>query len=566
MGMNFKEKLENGVIRLDDSKLKVDITRQMDNKEQESMSQVMLKTEPGTNIEEFAAEFMKLKKEGLNFIATFNDMDFDSSFYSSEEIIVEAYKKHIRENRTAIEVEETQQEVVENDESQKEVDEDVKEQEEKEEESQEEQTLTEEEKTKIDEARITYYDAIIALHEKRMQTISKQVANHKLVSSDEDYNEELNLEVEMYVARDAYLSLNQEDPYTKIRTQFIKEEKEAKEQIEMTLRNKAERFRKIEQEISEIDKREQEINEQLLSKDINETQIEALTKELADLGEKRKNLELELAEVKDELDNAIETRRSRMLRHSGLAQKHVSTLNTSDKRDYAYQQSKISVMNNNFDQATKLHYENIKRRIEEREQKIKDIEKELKKLPKTDFEKRLLLLNELDKETNMLEADREAKSELDRGIIPDSVTMQKDAQEKADVEEYRQEEFDKSTKEARIVAKEQKEKIGQDVVENPEEANMEEKDRNATLAAAAVTMAVVGDSIAPEVAPEEPIEEVKPYVIASCVLPELNDLRKDLTEDEEGRKNAEEYLEQDEQLKAAHEELNRVEESIEKNV
>lgn len=98
--MEFREELESGVIRLN-GKLKRDDTREMANKEHNSIETIFLIADAGTTIEEFAQEFMKLKSEGLNFIANYNGMDFDSSFYSSTETIIEAYTKWLKEKELA---------------------------------------------------------------------------------------------------------------------------------------------------------------------------------------------------------------------------------------------------------------------------------------------------------------------------------------------------------------------------------------------------------------------------------------------------------------------------------
>jgi len=421
-----------------------------------------------------------------------------------------------------------------------------------------EESLSEDEKEKKEVAKQAYHTAMIALHERRMQTIRKQIKNGDLVSSQGDYESELQLEVELYTARDAYLELASEDPYTEKRTELIKIEKEAREAIEQELRNRAKRFREIENRIRQIDKREQEINEELLGENLTETQIETLQAELKELGAEREKLEIELADIKDNLDKAIGIRRERLIARAGLEQKHVETLSYEDKRNYNYQRSKISNMNRDFDQATKMHYQNIKRRIEEREQKIKDINKELKEVPDTDFERKLVLLNELDKETNMLEADRMAKSDLDRGIISTSQEMKKDAMDKADAEEYRQEEFDKATDEARAVVKEQKEEIGTAVVQNPAIANIEEQEREATLKAATVAVVVDG----PEPGPDTPLEDATQFAVAKCVISGLEDKVRDPNNPED----AQAIVEQDKQIRQAQEELQQVQENIEQKI
>lgn len=442
--------------------------------------------------------------------------------------------------------------------AEKDTDKQASEDDEKKEGIKDEEALSEDEKEKKEAAKQAYHTAMIALHERRMQTIRKQIQNGDLVSSQGDYEAELQLETELYVARDAYMELASEDPYTEKRTELIKIEKEAREAIEQELRNRAKRFREIENRIRQIDKREQEINDELLKDNLTDTQIATLQTELKELGAERTKLEVELADIKDNLDKAIGIRRERLIARAGLEQKHVETLSYEDKRNYDYQQTKVATMNRDFDQATKMHYQNIKRRIEEREQKIKDINKELKEVPDTDFERKLVLLNELDKETNMLEADRMAKSDLDRGIIPTSQEMKKDAKDKAEQEEYRQEEFDKATDEARAVVKEQKEEIGTAVVENPTVANIGEQEREATIKAATVAAVVDG----PEPGPDTPLEDATQFAVAKCVISGLEDQ----VRDPNNLEDAQAIVEQDEQITQAQQELEQVQENIEQKV
>ncbi len=447
--------------------------------------------------------------------------------------------------------------------TEKDVDEEVKkeeEKEEKEEEIKDEKDINESEKDKqqIEEAKQRYHDSIIALHQKRMESISKQKAINSLVITEEDFETEMRLEASMYECRETYLQYGKEDPYREKRTEFIKLEKEAREPMEMQLRNMAKRFNEIEQEIKKMDQREQEISKELLSEDINETQKEALTKELAELGEKRKELEVERGDIIYKLNSAIDVKRTRSLKRAGLEEKHVGTLTYEDKKNYDYQKEKVTAMYNNFDEATKQHYQNIKTRIEQREQRIKDINKELKNVPETDFERRLILLNELDKETNMLEADREAKKDLDRGIIPTEEIAAKEAKDKEEKEEDRQEEFDKATDDARAVVKEQKQQIGEAVVENPEITNIEEKDRDATLMAA--TVAIVHDSPAP--GEDTPLQNVAQYAVTKCVISGLEDK----VRNPENVEDAKAMVEHDEKLKEAQKEMERVQENVEQKV
>lgn len=485
---------------------------------------------------------------------------------------IEALKKELASVEKEINKEEAEKatekgEVVGKGASEKDKDEAVKEGEEKEEEIKDEKDLSAEEKEKKekDEAEKlqAYHDKLTALHEARMTSIERQKDKNDLVISDTDFETEMRLESEMYEARNAYMDLGKDDPYRSLRTEHIKQEKIAREQSEMALRNMAKRFYEIEDEIRKLDQREREIDEELLKDDLTDAQIEALTKEQQELGEKREKLETERADIREKLNSAINIRRERDFRRAGLEQEHVKTLSHDDEKNYKYQQGKVSTMYKNFDDATKQHYDNIKLRIEQREQKIKDINKELKETPDTDIKKRLKLLDELDKETNMLVADREAKSDLDRGIIPPAIEEKRDIKERKDEEEYRQEEFDKATETANIVEERQDEKIGEAVVDNPAIANIEEKERESTLNAAA--FAIVYDSpepagVAPK--PDTPMQDAGQFVFAKMLQKGV----KEIDETEEGRKNAEEYLEQDKQIREADKELDKVQANIEQKM
>ena len=405
-------------------------------------------------------------------------------------------------------------------------------------------------------AKQAYYDAMVALHQKRIQTINRQKSKvpMELVSSDEEYKQELKLEAELYRARDQYMKFGKEDPYAEKRTELIKLEKVSREPMEMQLRNDAKKFSDIETQLRDLDKREEEINKELLSDDITEGQIKKLNDELAEMGETRKKLELSRAGIKERLDAAMDTRRTRAVQRAGLERQFVDSLSKEDMKNYRYQQSKISTMNRNFDDATKQHYENIKLRIEEREQKIKDITRELSRVSDTDFERRLLLLNELDKENSMLEADREAKSDLDRGITLDEQAMKHEVYEKSDTENYRQEEFDRATQDVRVAIEQQKHQMGEAVVADPTIANAEERDRENTLKAA--TFAAVYDS--PEPGPDTLSQDIEQTFVAKCVIDGLEDKVRDPNNPED----AQAIVAHDEQLREADNALDNIEKDL----
>ena len=357
-----------------------------------------------------------------------------------------------------------------------------------------------------------YYNALIAFYDKKKEVVRKQIEKGELVSSDADFAEELRLETELYSARDKYLELGKEDPYTQKRTELIEQDKESREPIEMELRNKAKKFRELEEEIRKIDKEERELNEKLLNPDLTEQEAEAIRKRQEELGSIRKRTETELAEIKEGLNNAIDIRTKRIGVRSGLNTEYLNTLTTEDVRNYNYQQSKIALMNNNVKQANKQEYENIRNRINEREYKIKQINRELNELTdSTDFERRLDLLEQLDRETNMLEADRQSELDLDRGIELGEDKAKREAYNKEKVEEERHEDFIIVTQDARDAVEQAKKHEESERNETTnilaDEEEIQRENRADRLQAVAVS-AIVSDS---------PIEMAGSYVATRAI-------------------------------------------------
>ena len=439
-----------------------------------------------------------------------------------------------------------------------------KEQEEEEKEEKEEQL--EEQKTEQEiplneeELKQQYYDAMVALHEKRVQTIRKQLMTQPttLVSEEADYKLELELEAKMYEARDAYMKLGKGDPFSETRTDMIRIEKEEREPIERELRNAAKRFKENEKKLKELDEEEQEINKMIEKENASDSTKKSGSKRLEEIAEERAKIEKDNAYLKSRLDGTMKMRHERAIERAGLEYKHVQTLTEEDRRNYAYQKSKVDTMNRNFDAATKQHYDNINDRIEQREQRIKDINKELESIPNTDFERRLVLLNALDKETHMLDADQEAKKDLDQGIVQDQVEMERAAQDKTEIEKQRKKEFKQSTEKVREVVEAQKQQIGEAVVEQPNLIDEQEQDRDTTMKAAAV--AVAYDN--PKPGPDTLLEDAGQFAVAKCVIEGLEEQVRDPNKLEDAKA----IVAHDEQLRQANAELERVQKDIEKNI
>lgn len=383
MAMSFREELERGVIRLDESKLKRDITREMANKEQGKATQVMLKTELGTSIEEFATDFMKLKNEGLNFIATFNNMDFDSSFYSSEETIVEAYEKHIREKKATIEVEEQEknsttfniknanydqllarrneiklaleealaspvrdnkkidelkkelEEIdkaiagleLSEDAAQKEDEKTTEEENQKEEEVKDEQDLSEKERQEKEarevELKQAYYDAMVKFYAIRKENAIKLASNKDLlVNTSEEYLQEIKAEDAMYKARDEYLKLGKADPYAEERQLLREQEKQLEKENMARLNSKTQEYRKLEQELAKLQKMRVEKEEEIanaIKSGATQTIIDELNADLREIDYKINNTKQEIIKVKEGLSQAMEILESRRDRRRELS-------------------------------------------------------------------------------------------------------------------------------------------------------------------------------------------------------------------------------------------------------
>ena len=163
---------------------------------------------------------------------------------------------------------------------------------------------------------------------------------------------------------------------------------------------------------------------------------------------------------------------------------------------------------------------------------MKEIKKKLKETPDSDIKTRLDLLGKLNEETNNLEVAENKKEMLDRGYTLTEVEMQKETSIAYQKVEQAKEDFIKETSEARETAKAQDKHMGEDAIENPTMLTLD-----------------VQESI---------------HKKAGCVIPGLDNKVKIIDNTDEGLKNAQEYIEQDEQLSKADKELDEVQTSIEK--
>ena len=420
----------------------------------------------------------------------------------------------------------------------------------------------EEKKQKIEksnELKEKYYAALVALYNYKISNIEEAKGKESLVTTRESFEREVVMETEMYALREEYLSLGNEDPFVDKRTQLIEQEREAKEPIERELRERARKYKETEKQIANLDKREKEINKKLLSPDITSVEIENLNKELEEIGAKRVKLEKEAVELRKDLEPAVNERMDRAVVRAGLEELHLETLTKEDRKNYEYQQSKTETMMKNTEQGINQEYDNIKKRIEEREQHLKDLKRELDETPSDDFERRLELLGKLDKETSMLEADKTAKRDVDRGIKLSPKAKQKEITKNYEKEQAREEEFIKETQATRELIKEQDKIIGENVVAEPIKTTMvDEKSR--TVESRAATYAIVKDNPHRE-GPDTALDDYRQFKqaeIAASVICGLENKVVDIEDPEQAKK----YLETNERIEKANKELEKQAEEL----
>jgi len=482
---------------------------------------------------------------------------------------VKKIEKEIKDLEKAIEagkLEAPTEAEIETDEETKEEEKEVKETEEQEqEEVEEEAVIVEEEEQVVEEQgrdeilKEKYYEALVALYEHRINSIEIAKEQGSLVTSRESFEREMVMEEEMYRLREEYMAMGYEDPFKEKRTELIAKERDAKEPIELELREKARKFREYQEELARMDREEKEIHEDLLNPDISSVRMEELNKRLEELGEKRKDIELKVADVRKDLEPAIEERKNRTFARAGLDIQHFEILTDDDKANYVYQQSKVQKMNENTEKAITQEYRNLKLRIEEREYHIKELKRELERTPATDFERRLELLGKLDKETAMLEMDKESKSDMDFGIKPKETERKNEILEKFEKEEKRQDEFDKDTRAVRDIIEEQNRRTGEKVLSDPVGAIVEDKHRNVETKAAMVAT-VMDDPTKP--GRDTVGDDIQQYAVASCVIEGLEDKVQDINDPEVAKA----YLDQDTTLGEASRELQEKQEEIEEKM
>lgn len=356
------------------------------------------------------------------------------------------------------------------------------------EEESEEKGLEDEKSLKVE-----YYTALVAYYDRVISDSKKQIANNELVSSKEDFSQEIKLETEMYKARDRYMALGKEDPYSEKRTELIRASTEAKEPAELELRRRAAEYRRLEIEMARLTQEEQEINERLLSEDVNEVERGNLKRELEENSIQKRDIGIKLSTIKEGLIAANEIRDSRDSIRSELISKEISTLTNSDKANYRYQEDKKDRTSNDITQAQELEYDNIKRNIEAKEREITELNKQLNELSdSTDFATRIALVEQLDTAVNDLNVLKENKNIRDNGVQLEGVEAATEAKNTYDNKEYNSKELQEELAEVKQYTDIIEEKAGREAVNNPspEDRSYTDGKINDKLEAAVITTVI----------------------------------------------------------------------------
>ncbi|MBQ8044511.1 MAG: hypothetical protein IJ272_10300 [Clostridia bacterium] len=442
-----------------------------------------------------------------------------------------------------------------------------------EEQQKDEQDLSENEKqeqaAKEAELKQAYYDAMVNFYAIREANANKlKNTPDRLVNTDEEYLQEIKAEDAMYRAREEYLKLGKSDPYTTEREALNEQAKRCEKENRDILTQKTGEYRKLEIELAKLQKARAEKEEDIakaIQGGATQEIIAELNDDLKELDLKIKNTKQDLAKVKDNLSQAMETlelRRDRR-RELNLESREYTAQSAKEQSNLRASSNKAAQSRNDFVQAGKLSTSSIKEEVKRNEKRYNDIKKQLEELKEKEpdnFEKRLALLEQLDDASQQLKASREVQKDVERGIEPDTDEAVKQAEKDYKSKEERKEDFAKDAEKLREAAEAQEKAEGERTIEDPtgisEEVAKQQKD--------AATMAVVGsmaiggpegDALAAGTIVEatEHEQEAVPPKGAPCPIAELNDPKLYVQMDEEGSK---EYVQTVEAIEAA----NRVEE------
>lgn len=422
-----------------------------------------------------------------------------------------------------------------------------------------------EEENRDDKLKEQYHEALVALHSHRIDSIERAKELGSLLVSDEAFKEEVELEEKMYRLRDEYMSLGHEDLYKEERDKFRAEEQKAKEDIEIELREMARKFKEYEIELARINKAIQEITEELNNN--SELTVEEIENKKADLAKyetKRKEIEDKISEVRAKLEPAVETRINRELERYDLINKEYESLSYEDKANFRYQNSRNEKMQYNTETAQKQELENIKIRIERCKENKKKLLKELGETPKTDFERRIELLDMLEKNNLELEQAIDDERDIKNGVQLTETERKQEIANEYKLEEERKEQFDKDLATAQDVVEEKEKVLAEKAVEEPSQSKAEEKERETNEQA--TLFAVVADNPHKD-GPDTITDDVVQFAGAKCVIEGLEEEVRDPNnlEDAEAMIESEKKIEK-EKIEKANKELEEKEEKLTKNI
>ncbi len=404
-----------------------------------------------------------------------------------------------------------------------------------------------------------YHEALVALYNHKVVSAEEAKAAQLSMVSKDAFDRELQLEAEMYRLRDEYLSLGNEDPYTELRTELMKKERMAVDPMESVIRRDAKEFAELQRKVTDIDARIADIDRQIADDQMSEGVAEKLRQERTEL-EARKSATVKKATVlKERLTPIVAEKARRSEARIELDAKLVETFSPEDAKNHQYQQKQANTITTNTEQGLRQEYRHLNERIGRRETRILELKEQLSRTPIDDFEGRLNLLTELDREATLLEADRESRTDLRRKDKLTPEQKAKKAKEREEEIETRAENFYKETDEARDLVRAQNKFIGQDTVANPVQNTITENtDRNIKTVAAthAIISGGPNDSLSKNYLEYQSTKQILTTMredeeVAPSVIPGLEDKVIDIEDVEEAQK----YLEQNDELARANEQL-----------
>ena len=422
-----------------------------------------------------------------------------------------------------------------------------------------------------------YENAMQQLHDFRIKMYNRQTAdknNIKLVSTREEFKQELELEKKKVALKTKYeAELGDEENGLKAKEEKLnQQERQAQKEIQREISERSRKYaeamielHKVNLEIAYIHqlKRENKISDE----DYNLRRDIAL--------EKQKNLKDEIAKLKpDELMQAMEEqniRKGERAKVLGRDFEYQAYKNASleEKMNLDYAKSQQLTQQRNLEFAEKEKVLNPQQKIEERENHIKLLKKELDELPEDDIERRLEILKEIEVENVQLEHDNEQMDRIDRGEVLDpKEEMNENAKVQEEIE-YIEEENKKDyakTQEA-IEAIEKAE--GEVALENPEaELEKEEKRKETIVTGAIIGAAMLGDE---KDTLKEELSQAAMGALVAEGLTKDDPLAKNMpgllaVNDPNTKEGAEAILAEDAKIKAAKEELAKNQRAVEKEV